>query len=45
MWTAILATLNLVDGTEHDVWSVNTEDEYHEEGDAIDALLDVDLVD
>ena len=45
MWTAILATLNLVDGTEHDVWSVNTEAEYHEEGDAIDALLDVDLVD
>jgi protoporphyrinogen oxidase len=45
MWTAILATLNLVDGTEHDVWSVNTEAEYHEEGEAIDALLDVDLVD
>ena len=32
MWTAILATLNLVDGTEYDVWSVNTEAEYHEEG-------------
>ena len=45
MWTAILATLNLVDGTEHDVWSVNTEAEYHEEGESIDALLDVDLVD
>ena len=27
MWTAILATLNLVDGTAHDVWSVNTEDD------------------
>ena len=44
MWTAILATLNLVDGTEYDVWSVNTEAEYHEEGDAVDSLLDVKLV-
>ncbi len=44
MWTAILATLNLVDGAEYDVWSVNTEAEYHEEGEAVDALLDVDLV-
>jgi protoporphyrinogen oxidase len=44
MWTAILATLNLVDGTAYDVWSVNTEAEYHEEGDAVEALLDVDLV-
>jgi protoporphyrinogen oxidase len=44
MWTAILATLNLVDGTEYDVWSVNTEAEYHEEGEAVDSLLDVDLV-
>ncbi|HEU0304025.1 MAG TPA: NAD(P)/FAD-dependent oxidoreductase [Gaiellaceae bacterium] len=44
MWTAILATLNLVDGTEYDVWSVNTEAEYHEEGEAVDAVLDVDLV-
>ena len=44
MWTAILATLNLVDEATYDVWSVNTEAEYHEEGDVIDALLDVDLV-
>jgi protoporphyrinogen oxidase len=44
MWTAILATLNLVDGTDYDVWSVNTEAEYHEEGKAVEALLDVDLV-
>ena len=44
MWTAILATLNLVDGAEYDVWSVNTEAEYHEEGEAVDSLLDVDLV-
>jgi len=33
MWTAILATLNLLDGTDYDVWSVNTEAEYHEEKD------------
>ncbi len=44
MWTAILATLNLVDDAEHDVWSVNTEAEYHEEGELVDALLDVELV-
>ena len=36
MWTAVLATLNLLDGTEYDVWSVNTEAEYHEEGEAVD---------
>jgi protoporphyrinogen oxidase len=30
MWTAILATLNLTDGAEHDVWSVNTRGEYLE---------------
>jgi hypothetical protein len=40
MWTAILATLNLVDGTAYDVWSVNTEAEYHEEGDAVESALD-----
>jgi protoporphyrinogen oxidase len=40
MWTAILATLNVVDGAEHDVWSVNVESEYLEEGDAIEALFD-----
>ena len=39
MWTAILATLNLIDGTRHDVWSVNTEAEYHEEGEAVETLL------
>ena len=31
MLTAILAVLNLLDGTNHDVWAVNTEAEYHEE--------------
>ncbi len=47
MWTAILATLNLLDGTDHDVWSVNTDETYLEEpGDVLDAaLLEVDLVD
>ena len=44
MWTAILATLNLIDGAEYDVWSVNTEEEYLEEGDAVGAALDVELV-
>jgi protoporphyrinogen oxidase len=44
MWTAILATINLLDGAEHDVWSVNTDAEYHEEGEAVDSLLDIDLV-
>ena len=31
MWTAILATLNLTEGTAHDIWSVNTRGEYLEE--------------
>ena len=31
MWTGILATLNLIDGTSHDVWWVNTEADYLEE--------------
>jgi len=44
MWTAILATLNLLDGTDYDVWSVNTEAEYHEEGEAVETLLDIELV-
>jgi len=41
MWTAILATLNLVDGGQHDVWNVNTEAEYHEEGHLIELLLEL----
>jgi protoporphyrinogen oxidase len=44
MWTAILATLNILDGSAHDVWDGNTEAEYHEEGELVDALLDVELV-
>ena len=44
MWTAILATLNLVEGADHDVWSVNTEEEYLEEGREVDALLEFELL-
>ena len=44
MWTAILATLNQLDDAGYDVWSVNVEAEYHEEGETVDALLDVALV-
>jgi protoporphyrinogen oxidase len=43
MWTAILATLNVTDGTSYDVWSVNTEEAYLEEGEIVDGLLDVRL--
>jgi hypothetical protein len=32
MWTAVLATLNLLDGASHDLWAVNAEEAYHEEG-------------
>jgi protoporphyrinogen oxidase len=45
MWTAMLATLNLVDGEQHDVWSVNTEAEYLEEGELVKALLDLKAID
>ena len=34
MYTAMLTVENIVDGTEHDIWSVNVEEEYHEEGTA-----------
>jgi protoporphyrinogen oxidase len=44
MWSAILATLNYVEGTDYDVWSINTEDAYHEEGDVVDELLSIELV-
>jgi protoporphyrinogen oxidase/predicted dehydrogenase len=40
MWTAMLASLNLLEGTRHDVWDVNTEAEYLEEGDPLDALFE-----
>jgi len=31
MFTAMLSVQNIVDGTSHDIWSVNVEQEYHEE--------------
>jgi protoporphyrinogen oxidase/predicted dehydrogenase len=40
MWTAMLAALNIIDGADHDVWSVNTEAEYLEEGELVEALLE-----
>ncbi len=43
MWTAVLATLNLLDGTSYDVWSVNTDEAYLEEGPAVEAALHFDL--
>jgi predicted dehydrogenase/protoporphyrinogen oxidase len=45
MWTAILAALNVLDGARHDVWSVNTEPEYLEEGELIEALLEISAAD
>jgi protoporphyrinogen oxidase len=44
MWTAILATLNLLEDRTYDVWSVNTGAAYLEDGEVVDALLNVDLV-
>jgi protoporphyrinogen oxidase len=41
MWTAILATLNLIDGTDHDVWSVNADDDYLEGGDPFEPTVPV----
>ena len=34
MLTAMLTVQNIVDGTAHDVWSVNVEEDYHEAGKA-----------
>jgi protoporphyrinogen oxidase/predicted dehydrogenase len=45
MWTAILATLNVIDGAAHDVWSVNTEADYLEEGELVEALLEFSAAD
>jgi len=41
MWTAILASLNVLDGADYDVWDVNNEDAYLEEGAAVDEALDL----
>ncbi len=32
MYTAMLTVENMLDGTHHDIWSVNVEEEYHEAG-------------
>jgi hypothetical protein len=44
MWTAVLAALNLAEHADYDVWSVNAEEVYLEEGEFLDVLLDVELV-
>ena len=31
MFTALLTVENIIDGTHHDVWDVNVEEDYHEE--------------
>ncbi|MGH3745589.1 MAG: hypothetical protein ACRDTP_12085, partial [Mycobacteriales bacterium] len=32
MLTALLTAENILDGTTHDVWAVNVEEDYHEQG-------------
>ena len=44
MWTALLATLNHLEGSDHDVWSVNTRGQYLEEGPLAERLDDIDFV-
>jgi protoporphyrinogen oxidase/predicted dehydrogenase len=39
MWTAVLASLNALDGTQHDVWEVNTDEDYLEQGTLVEALF------
>jgi hypothetical protein len=39
MWTAVLASLNALEGTQHDVWEVNTDEDYLEEGTLVEALF------
>jgi hypothetical protein len=36
MLTAMLTVENILDGTDHDVWTVNVEEEYHEEKSPLD---------
>lgn len=38
MWTAVLGTANLLDGAGHDVWAVNADADYLEEGEEVDEL-------
>jgi hypothetical protein len=37
MYTAMLTVENIVEGTDHDIWAVNVEEEYHEEASAGEA--------
>ena len=39
MWTAVLASLNALDGSQHDVWEVNTDEDYLEQGTLVEALF------
>jgi len=44
MWTAVLATVNLLDDAGHDVWSVNVEETYLEAaGEVLETSVEVDL--
>ena len=40
MWTAALATMNLIDGGSRDVWSVNTKGEYLETAGEVEGQLE-----
>jgi protoporphyrinogen oxidase len=40
MYTAMLTVENIVDGADHDIWSVNVEEEYHEVKDGADGKSD-----
>ena len=41
---ALLATLNHLEGRDHDVWSVNTRGQYLEQGPMAERLDEVDFV-
>ncbi len=45
MWTGALAAVNLCDGARHDVWSVNVDEEYLEEGSLVGDALGASFVD
>ncbi len=44
MWTAVLGALNVIDGAGHDVWAVNTDSEYVEEGLLVESLDGLDVI-
>ena len=41
MWTGILAAYNTIDGARRDIWSVNTDAEYLEEGQLVERLFEL----